>query len=101
MTIKVGDALPDVTVKTWDDGPADLSIGALTAGKTAVRKFHKKETTDSHKSNDCPSPYSFAPYKKNLPNIRFFSRISKKRYSHSWHEKKTRKKINEFENEEH
>lgn len=36
MTIKVGDALPDVTVKTWDDGPADLSIGALTAGKTAV-----------------------------------------------------------------
>ena len=36
MTIKVGDALPDVTVKTWDDGPADLSIGELTAGKTAV-----------------------------------------------------------------
>ena len=36
MTVKVGDALPDVTVKTWEDGVADLSIGALTEGKTAV-----------------------------------------------------------------
>ena len=36
MTIEVGDQLPDVTVKTFDDGPANLSIGALIEGKTAV-----------------------------------------------------------------
>ena len=36
MTVKVGDALPDVTVKTFDDGPVDLSIGGLIDGKTAV-----------------------------------------------------------------
>ena len=36
MTIEVGDRLPDVTVKTFDDGPANLSIGALIEGKTAV-----------------------------------------------------------------
>ena len=36
MTIQVGDSLPDVTVKTWDDGPSNVSIGDLTAGKTAV-----------------------------------------------------------------
>ena len=36
MTIEVGDQLPDVTAKTFDDGPANLSIGALIEGKTAV-----------------------------------------------------------------
>jgi len=36
MTIEVGDRLPDVTAKTFDDGPANLSIVALIEGKTAV-----------------------------------------------------------------
>ena len=36
MTLSVGDKLPDVTVKTWDDGPANLSITDLVAGKTVV-----------------------------------------------------------------
>ena len=36
MTLSVGDKLPDVTVKTWNDGPTDLSISELTAGKTVV-----------------------------------------------------------------
>lgn len=36
MTLSVGDKLPDVTVKTWDEGPANLSITDLVAGKTVV-----------------------------------------------------------------
>ncbi|RZO31955.1 MAG: peroxiredoxin, partial [Rhodospirillaceae bacterium] len=36
MTISVGETFPNVTVKTWDDAPVDLSVGDLIAGKTVV-----------------------------------------------------------------